>query len=109
MPREMEAAPPEEWWEEGMKLALAEGSSVITQGLKLILRARDIEPGAIGDMLLASAYYPAFRNEPLGGKRYIDGGVQDVLPVLPLIEAGCKDFSADAPAACRVLREALNA
>jgi len=61
---------------------------------ELYLRAKDIEPGGIDDMLLASAYYPAFRNEPLLGKRYIDGGVQDVLPVTPLIEAGCKDIIA---------------
>lgn len=61
---------------------------------ELYLRARDIEPGAIDDMLLASAYYPAFRNEPLGGKRYIDGGVQDVLPLTPLIDHGCKDIIA---------------
>lgn len=61
---------------------------------ELYLRAKDIEPGAIGDMLLASAYYPAFRNKPLGGKRYIDGGVQDVLPITPLIERGYKDLIA---------------
>lgn len=61
---------------------------------ELYLRAKDLEPGAIHDMLLASAYYPAFRNEPLGGKRYIDGGVQDVLPLAPLIDAGCKDILA---------------
>lgn len=61
---------------------------------ELYLRAKDIEPGGIQDMLLASAYYPAFRNEPLGGKRYIDGGVQDVLPLSPLIENGYKDILA---------------
>lgn len=61
---------------------------------ELYLRAKDIEPDAIEDMLLASAYYPAFRNEPLGGKRYIDGGVQDVLPITPLIRHGCKDILA---------------
>lgn len=61
---------------------------------ELYLRAKDIEPGGIQDMLLASAYYPAFRNEPLGGKRYIDGGVQDVLPISPLIEHGYRDILA---------------
>ena len=66
----------------------------LTDLKELYLRAKDIEPGAIDDMLLASAYYPAFRNEPLGGKRYIDGGVQDVLPITPLVEAGCKDIIA---------------
>lgn len=66
----------------------------LTDMCELYLRAKDIEPGAINDMLLASAYYPAFRNEPLGGKRYIDGGVRDVLPLTPLIEHGCKDIIA---------------
>ena len=66
----------------------------LTDMKELYLRAKDIEPDTIGDMLLASAYYPAFRNEPLGGKRYIDGGVQDVLPVTPLIDQGCKDIIA---------------
>lgn len=66
----------------------------LTDMKELYLRAKDIEPGAIDDMLLASAYYPAFRNEPLGGKRYIDGGVQDVLPITPLVEQGCKDIIA---------------
>lgn len=66
----------------------------LTDRRELYLRAKDIEPGEIDDMLLASAYYPAFRNEPLGGKRYIDGGVQDVLPIKPLIDHGCKDIIA---------------
>lgn len=66
----------------------------LTDLKELYLRAKDIEPGAIDDMLLASAYYPAFRNEPLGGKRYIDGGVQDVLPITPLVEVGCKNIIA---------------
>lgn len=66
----------------------------LTDRKSLYLRAKEIEPGAIDDMLLASAYYPAFRNEPLGGKRYIDGGVTDVLPLTPLIDHGCKDIIA---------------
>ena len=61
---------------------------------ELYLRAKDIPPGEIQDMLLASAYHPAFRNDPLDGKRYIDGGVQDVLPLTPLIERGSKDILA---------------
>lgn len=61
---------------------------------ELYLRAKDLAPGEIQDMLLASAYYPAFRNDPLGGKRYIDGGVQDVLPIKPLIDRGSKDILA---------------
>ena len=66
----------------------------LTDRKELYLRAKDIEPGGIDDMLLASAYYPAFRNEPLLGKRYIDGGVTDVLPLTPLIDHGCRDIIA---------------
>jgi len=66
----------------------------VTEMKELYLRAKELEPGALHDMLLASAYYPAFKNEPLRGKRYIDGGVQDVLPLSPLIENGYKDILA---------------
>ena len=61
---------------------------------ELELRARDLPEGTICDMLLASAYLPVFRSEPLGGKRYTDGGVRDVLPLHVLVEAGCRDIIA---------------
>lgn len=49
----------------------------------------------ICDMLLASAYFPAFKNEPLvGGKRYTDGGVVDSLPVNSLLDHGFTDVIA---------------
>lgn len=61
---------------------------------ELELKARDLEPGELYDMLLASAYLPAFRLEKLGGKYYADGGVQDVVPIHALVENGCKDILA---------------
>ena len=62
---------------------------------ELELRAKDLkEPGEITDMLLASAYFPAFRNEALGGKRYADGGLQDVIPLHVLVENGYRDIIA---------------
>ncbi len=48
----------------------------------------EIPYGKVSDYIMASAYYPAFRNEPLSGKRYIDGGVYDNLPINPLIRRG---------------------
>lgn len=66
----------------------------LSDGRELELRAKDLAPGAICDMLLASAYLPVFRSEKLGGKRYADGGVRDVLPLHVLIEAGCRDILA---------------
>lgn len=45
------------------------------------------------DMLLASAYHPAFRNEPLSdGKQYLDGGAYDSLPLHVLIDQGYRDI-----------------
>ena len=41
---------------------------------------------------LASAYFPAFKHEKLGGKRYTDGGVQDVVPIDSLVSRGYKDL-----------------
>ncbi len=61
---------------------------------ELELRAKDLAEGTIPDMLLASAYLPVFKNEPLGGKRYADGGFRDVLPLHVLIENGCRDIIA---------------
>ena len=67
----------------------------LTDRKELELRARDLkEPGEILDMLLASAYFPAFRNEMLGGKRYADGGLQDVIPLHVLVEHGYRNLIA---------------
>ena len=45
-------------------------------------------------MLLASAYFPAFKHEEIGGKMYTDGGVSNVLPISPLVSRGYKDIIA---------------
>lgn len=66
----------------------------LSDGKLLELRAKDLPDGALGDMLLASAYLPVFRSEKLGGKRYADGGLRDVLPLHVLIEHGYKDILA---------------
>lgn len=60
----------------------------------LELRAKELPEGTLCDMLLASAYLPVFRNEKLGGKRYADGGLRDVLPLHVLLENGYKDIIA---------------
>ncbi len=60
----------------------------------LEIKVNDLESDdAIYDMLLASAYHPAFRNEPLSdGKQYLDGGAFDSLPLHVLIENGYRDL-----------------
>lgn len=66
----------------------------LSDGKLLELRAKDLPDGTLCDMLLASAYLPVFRNERLGGKRYADGGLRDVLPLHVLIEHGYRDILA---------------
>lgn len=66
----------------------------LTDKKEVVVDVRDLPEDQICDMLLASAYFPAFKNEPLGGKRFTDGGVSDSLPITPLIERGYKDIIA---------------
>ncbi len=66
----------------------------LTDRKELVLRARELTEEQLYDMLLASAYLPVFHKEPLGGKRYIDGGVADVLPLDALLDAGYRDIIA---------------
>ena len=60
----------------------------------LEIKVNDLEEDEICDMLLASAYHPSFRLEPLGGKLYADGGFFDSLPLHVLFENGYRDIIA---------------
>lgn len=64
----------------------------VTDRRSLTLELKDIPEGSVGDMLLASAYFPVFKKEKLGGKRYMDGGGFDNVPFAPLVENGYKDL-----------------
>ena len=64
----------------------------VTDRKSLELRARDLAPEQLCDMLLASAYLPAFKSEKLGGKRYTDGGVTDAVPIHALTSNGYRDI-----------------
>jgi len=66
----------------------------LTDRKELELRAKDLAPGTLVDMLLASAYLPVFKNEPLGGKRYTDGGIADAIPMHVLVKNGYTDIIA---------------
>lgn len=48
--------------------------------------------GTMRDMLLASAYFPGFKNEKLGGKTYMDGGSINNVPINVLTDRGYKDI-----------------
>lgn len=67
----------------------------LTDKKEVVADVRSLPEDNICDMLLASAYYPAFKNEPLvGGKRFTDGGVADVLPITPLLNRGYRNIIA---------------
>ncbi len=59
---------------------------------ELAVDIRSGESGSIKDMLLASAYFMAFKNEKLGGKRYMDGGGINNVPINVLLDHGYKDI-----------------
>ena len=64
----------------------------VTDHKELDVEAKSLSPDELYDMLLASAYFPAFKHEKLGGKLYTDGGVRDVVPVHSLTSRGYKDL-----------------
>lgn len=64
----------------------------ITDKKELEIDARDLAPGELKDMIMASAYHPAFKQAPLGGKSYADGGFYDSVPISALITRGHKNL-----------------
>lgn len=64
----------------------------ITDKKELEIDARNLEPGQLKDMIMASAYHPAFKQAPLGGKSYADGGFYDLVPISALVTRGYKDL-----------------
>lgn len=58
------------------------------------LYKEDIPEGKLVDFLLASANLPAFRMEEMDGKKYLDGGFYDNLPIGLLAKKGYKDIIA---------------
>lgn len=59
---------------------------------ELTIDVRDLPEDKICDMLLASAYFPAFRKERLNGKKFLDGGVLNNVPTDVLIKKGYRDI-----------------
>jgi NTE family protein len=64
----------------------------ITDKKELEIDAKDLASGELKDMIMASAYHPAFKQAPLGGKSYADGGFYDLVPISALITRGHKDL-----------------
>ena len=59
---------------------------------ELELGIEDIPEGLLEDFLLASAYLLGFKNEELHGKKYLDGGVINNVPLGTLVERGYQDI-----------------
>lgn len=59
---------------------------------ELDLSIEDIPEGLLEDFLLASAYLLGFKNEPLHGKKYIDGGVINNVPLNSLVKRGYENI-----------------
>lgn len=59
---------------------------------EIVVDVKSLPEGDIPDALLASAYFLAFKNEKLGGKRYMDGGGFNNVPVNVLIDKGYQDI-----------------
>lgn len=59
---------------------------------EIVLDVKNVPEGQMADALLASAYFPAFKNERLGGKRYVDGGSLNNVPINVLLDKGYRDI-----------------
>ena len=64
----------------------------LTDRQPLVVDMKETAPGEMGDMLLASAYFPAFKLEKLGGKLYTDGGSANNVPVDVLADRGYENI-----------------
>lgn len=56
------------------------------------VNVKEAPEGLVSDMLLASAYFLAFKNQKLHGKRYMDGGAWNNVPFDTLMKLGYKDI-----------------
>lgn len=64
----------------------------MTEKKELDFNAKELPNGRLADMLLASAYLPLFRREKVDGKAYMDGSVQNLVPLDCLLKRGYRDI-----------------
>lgn len=76
----------------GIEFGLSTFSLTDFQEMDLVIE--DIPEGLLEDFLLASAYLIGFKNEPLHGKKYVDGGVTNAAPFNILLDREYKDLIA---------------
>ena len=68
------------------------GTFSITGMKEVEITAKEAEEGYLKDFLLASAYFPLFKAMRLHGKRYVDGGMLNNVPIDMLIERGYENI-----------------
>ena len=64
----------------------------LTDKREVEIDAHRLEEGKLADMLLASAYVPLFQRKKLDGKEYVDGSVQNILPIDALLKRGYREI-----------------
>lgn len=64
----------------------------LTDKQEMEIDAHELEEGKLHDMLLASAYVPLFQRKKLDGKDYVDGSVQNIVPIDSLLKRGYRDI-----------------
>lgn len=68
------------------------GTFSLSKFKKLEIDAKEVEEGLLKDFLLASSYFPGFKNKKLHGEIFVDGGIVDNVPTDMLIKRGYKDI-----------------
>lgn len=64
----------------------------ISELKELDLDVREMDPGLLEDFLLASSYLPVFKHQKLHGKKYMDGGMFNNVPLGSISDRGYKDI-----------------
>ncbi|WP_312814569.1 patatin-like phospholipase family protein [Sedimentibacter sp.] len=72
------------------------------------LYKEDIPKGKLTEFLIASANLPAFRIEEVDGKKYLDGGFYNNLPISMLVNKGYTDIIAVRTMAVGIVRKVRN-
>jgi NTE family protein len=68
------------------------GTFSLTNMKEVEITAKEAEEGYLKDYLMASSYFPLFKNEKLHGKKYLDGGIVNNVPIDMLINRGYKNI-----------------
>ncbi len=77
----------------------------LTDKKSVELFKEDIPQGKLTEFLIASANLPAFRIEEVDGKKYLDGGFYNNLPINMLVNKGYKDIIAVRTMAVGIVRK----